>query len=95
MFEGIRAYTRLFLGAGEEAMERLVSKGNHVEFDAVELSPREFAPGDDFSITMRYVASQAYEDVEVDVAIYDARDPEFYFQATNHAYDRRIALEAG
>ncbi len=95
VFEGIRAYTRLFLGAGEEAIERLVSRGNHVEFDAVELSAREFAPGDDFSITMRYVASQAYEDVEVDVAIYDARDPEFYFQATNQAYDRRIDLEAG
>jgi ABC-type multidrug transport system ATPase subunit len=95
VFEGIRAYTKLFLGKGEEAIERLVSRGGHVEFSDVEVGPRDLAPGQAFTLSARYLASEAYDDIEVDLAVYDTRDTEFYFQATNRAYDRRIDLPKG
>lgn len=94
-FDGIQHYNRLFLGEGEEAVERLVSKGGHVEFDDVQVGPRDLAPGGDFTLNMRFIASEAYDDIEIDVAIYDMRDSEFYFQATNHAYDKRLDLPKG
>ena len=95
VFEGIREYTKLFMGEGDEAIERLVNGGDHIQFTDVELSSREMKPGDPFTFTLHFEAAQDYLDVEVDIGIYDARDPDLYFQATNHAFGKRIDLKAG
>jgi lipopolysaccharide transport system ATP-binding protein len=95
VFEGIRRYARLF-GIVESAdVERLVSRGAHVEFSDVDLGSDRLAPGDSLTIKLPYQCTRAYDDVEVDIAVYDLRDPDLYFQATNRAYGRRIDLSEG
>ncbi len=48
-----------------------------------------------FTFELGYDCSRAYENVEVDVAIYTSRDPDLHFQATNHAYGQRMDFEVG
>ncbi|MCK6588074.1 MAG: ABC transporter ATP-binding protein [Polyangiaceae bacterium] len=93
-FEGIGAYSKLFL-EDDGGIERLVSAGKFVEFSNVELTQRELMPGEAFSIVLPYDCKRAYDDIEVDIAIYDLRDPDLHYQGTNHAYDRRIDLKEG
>jgi hypothetical protein len=72
-----------------------VSGSKHIAFFDVDPGPRELRPGDSFTLTMPYEASADYEDAELDVAVYDARDPDLYYQATNRAYGRNLDLAAG
>ncbi len=95
VFDGIREYTRLFMGEGEEAIERLLNGGDHVQFENVELSDRNLPSGGSFTFTLPYTCTQAYEDIEIDIAIYDSRDPDMYFQATNRAYGTHVDLKPG
>ncbi len=96
VFEGIRAYSRCFReDKDEQPVEQLVTAGAHIRFSDVELSERVIHPGGSFSFALRFEASQTYENAEIDVAVYTSRDPDLHFQATNHAYGRRIDFEAG
>lgn len=92
-FEGVREYSRLFMD--EPELERLVSAGAGIEFHDVQLPPQKVAPGASLSFVLPYTASRAYEDVEVDLAIYDPRDPDMHFQATNRAHGVRVDLREG
>jgi lipopolysaccharide transport system ATP-binding protein len=95
VFEGIRDYARCFREGEEEPVEELVREGKHIRFGSVKLSDRLIRPGGEFSFTLGYECSRDYEDAEIDVAVYAAHDPDLYFQATNHAYGRRIDLRPG
>jgi len=95
VFQGIKRYTMLFSTDDGSDLEKVCSGGAHIDFHDVELSSRELHPGDDFTITMPYEATEDYEDVEIDIAIYSGRDSEFYFQATNQAFKRRVDLRKG
>ncbi|MGH8311011.1 MAG: hypothetical protein ACRETX_14595, partial [Steroidobacteraceae bacterium] len=94
-FEGLKEYTRLFVGSGDGLIEKLVSRGSRIEFRDVVIGERVLEPGDAFSVRMPYLSSADYQDVELDVAVYDERDTDLYYQATNHAYGRRLDLPRG
>ena len=94
-FEGIRLYEELFLSQQDDAIERLVSGGDHIQFTDVELGEQTLKPGDSFSLKLTYECSQDYENVEIDMAAYDARDHELYYQATNRAYGQHIDFHRG
>ena len=95
VFEGISRYENLFRDSEDREVERLLSSGKNIEFTDVDMGPRELSPGDSFRLSLSYVCKQAYEDVEVDIVVYDGRDPNVYFQATNHAYGQRVDLLSG
>jgi lipopolysaccharide transport system ATP-binding protein len=95
VFEGLKEYNKLFLGEEDSEIERLVSAGSQIRFFDVELPPRELHPGGSFTLRMPFEASVDYLDAELDVAVYDARDPDLYYQATNRAYGKSIDLAAG
>jgi len=95
VFEGISRYERSFLDSDSEGIERLLDGGDHVTFTDVELGQRTLDPGGKFEMTLRYRCERAYEDAVVDLVVYDGRDANVYFQATNHAYDERIDLREG
>lgn len=95
-FEGIRAYSRCFRGeADDQPIEELVGAGEHIQFEEVELSERVIRPGGSFSFELGYRCTEAYENAEIDVAMYTSRDPDLHFQATNHAYGKRVDFEVG
>jgi lipopolysaccharide transport system ATP-binding protein len=94
-FEGLKEYARSFVGSDDGIIEKLVSSGSHIDFHDVELGKREIEPGQSFAVRMPYRATVDYLDVELDVAIYDERDAGLYYQATNHAYGRRLDLPVG
>ena len=95
VFQGIKRYTTLFSSDDSYDIEKVCSGGVHVSFHDVEISTRELNPGDNFALTMPYEATQDYDDVEIDIAIYSGKDSEFYFQATNQAFKRRVDLRKG
>jgi lipopolysaccharide transport system ATP-binding protein len=94
VFEGIRSYSGLSRDEDED-IERLVSSGTSISFTDVEIPSRTLEPGGSFEATLRYRCQHDYDDVEVDVAIYDDRDHALYHQATNHAYGTRVDLHKG
>jgi ABC-type polysaccharide/polyol phosphate transport system ATPase subunit len=93
--EGIRAYRKLFLGEPDMDIQRVCSGNEKIRFPAVSIPKRELVPGESFSISMRYEASQEYPDAEIDLGIYSGAEPGLYFQATNKAYQRDITLRKG
>lgn len=96
VFEGIRVYSRLFLEDGQDdEVERLVSGGRAIKFHDVELGARQLRPGDAFQVKLPFTATDDYEDVEIDITLYDMRDVDMYHQATNAAYGQRVNLSAG
>ncbi len=95
VFDGVQSYSRLFLGDGDETIEKLTSGGQGVEFRDVTVSSQKLKPGGSFSLSMSCESREALEDVEVDIAIYDTRDPDLYHQATNSAFGQRVDLPAG
>ena len=95
MFEGIREYTRLFMGGDSDGIEKLIDGGEAIQFTNVELSKREMKCGDPFTAKLSYTAERDYDDVEVDMAVYDSRDPDLYHQATNHAHGKQVNLPKG
>ena len=94
-FEGVKRYESLFQKDQTTDIERLVNGGRDVDFTDVKLSERELSPGDSFTMELQYTAKREYEDIEVDLVIYDARDPEVHFQANNRAFKQRIDLHPG
>jgi len=95
-FEGIRVYSRLFLtGDGDQELEKLVDGGRGISFHDVELGPQQLTPGDSFTIALPYRADEDYEDVEIDITLYDSRDIDLHHQATNAAYGQRVDLRTG
>jgi lipopolysaccharide transport system ATP-binding protein len=94
-FEAVRAYAKLFLEDQRDDIERLLDGGKNVSFSDVRIPSRTLAPGEDFVLEMKCLALERYPDVEIDIAIYDSRDPDLWFQATNRAYGKRIDLEKG
>ncbi len=94
-FDGIKRYTSLFSGGDGFDIEKVCSGGSHVQFRDVELSTRELNPGDSFVLSGTYDATEDYDDVEVDIAIYSGRDTEFFFQATNKAFSQPLHLKKG
>jgi homopolymeric O-antigen transport system ATP-binding protein len=95
VFEGVARYERSFLDSDDEGIERLLDGGEHIRFVDVTLGERELKPGDPFALTLHYECDRAYEDAVVDLVVYDGRDPNVYFQATNHAYQHRVDLAEG
>jgi lipopolysaccharide transport system ATP-binding protein len=95
VFEGVKEYTKCFQDESNEEIERLVSAGRHIRFSDVKLGPAKLKPGANFAFNLEYECDEDYEDVEIDVAIYNARDPDLFFQATNSAYGKRVDLRRG
>ncbi|MEZ4221722.1 MAG: ABC transporter ATP-binding protein [Polyangiaceae bacterium] len=95
MFEGIREYTRLFMGGDSDGIEKLIDGGEAIRFTDVKLTDREMNCGDAFRATLSFEAERDHEDVEVDIAVYDSRDPDLYHQATNHAHGTQVNLPKG
>jgi lipopolysaccharide transport system ATP-binding protein len=94
-YEGLKQYAKLFASSDDAAIERLVNGGKYIEFVDVELGNRELSPGEDFTVTLPFRATRDYEDAELDVAIFDARDPGVHYQATNRAYGKRLDFAKG
>ena len=93
--EGIKEYSRMFALSDPMLLERILS-GNHlIDFYDVKVEKTIFNPGDSFSVNLNYRSSVDYEDVEIDIAILSSSEQGLYFQATNHAYKRRIDLRQG
>ncbi len=93
--EGIKEYSRMFALSDPMLLERILS-GNHlIDFYDVKLEKTIFDPGDSFSVILNYRSSVDYDDVEIDIAILSSSEQGLYFQATNHAYKRRIDLRQG
>ncbi|MEJ7727705.1 MAG: ABC transporter ATP-binding protein [Polyangiaceae bacterium] len=91
----VRAYAQLFLEDKDDDIERLVDGGKSIAFSDVQIPKRTLAPGEDFVLQMKYAAVVDHDDVEIDVAIYDGRDPDLWFQATNRTYGTRVDLKKG
>jgi lipopolysaccharide transport system ATP-binding protein len=93
--DGIKEYAQLFTKRDDSEIERISSGNDSIRFYAVELNKRMFKPGDSFTIMMKYQSEINYEDVDVDIAIFNSYEPVLYFQATNKAYGRNIDLPKG
>jgi len=93
--EGIRAYRALFLGEPDMDIQRVCSGTEQIRFLEVSIPKRELAPGESFSISIRYESSLEYPDAEIDLGIYSGAEAGLYFQATNKAYRREITLQKG
>jgi lipopolysaccharide transport system ATP-binding protein len=95
VFSGIKEYTKCFRDVDADAVEELIRGGRHIRFTDVKLGPSVLRPRESFAFHLRFDCDQDYEDVDIDVAIYNARDPDLFFQATNNAYGKRIDLRRG
>ncbi len=93
--DGTNAYNELFLAEGSDEIERLVAEGAHIKFHDVQFGSTNLRPGGTFQVELPWQSTERYEDVEVDVGVYDFRDSGLYAQATNRAFDRRIDLDRG
>jgi hypothetical protein len=93
--EGIKEYAQLFTNRDDSEIERISSGNDSIRFYAVEIEKRIFKPGDSFTILLKYQSELNYEDVDVDIAIFNSHEPVLYFQATNKAYGRNIDLPKG
>jgi lipopolysaccharide transport system ATP-binding protein len=93
--DGIMEYSQLFTKVDDSEIERINSGNDSIRFYAVELNERIFKPGDSFTILLKYQSKLYYEDVDVDIAIFNSHEPVPYFQATNKAYGRNIDLPEG
>jgi hypothetical protein len=93
--EGIRAYRTLFIEAPDMDIQRVCNGNEKIRFPDVSIPKRELAPGESFSISIRYEASVRYPDAEIDLGIISGAEVGLYFQATNKAYQREITLEKG
>jgi lipopolysaccharide transport system ATP-binding protein len=93
--DGIKEYAQLFTSKDDSEIERVSSGNDSIRFYAVEIKKRIFNPGDSFTIVLKYQSELNYEDVDVDIAIFNSYEPVLYFQATNKAYGRNIDLPKG
>lgn len=93
--DGIREYSRMFINDGPVPLEKICS-GNHlIDFHEVKVNRTIFDPGDSFRAVLHYRSLVDYDDVDIDTAILSSSDQGLYFQATNHAYGKKIDLKRG
>jgi lipopolysaccharide transport system ATP-binding protein len=93
--DAIHAYSKLFVSDQEEGPEKIASGNESIQFDDVCTNKSIFFPGETFCLTLKYVSSREYRDVEVDLKISSSNDPTTYFQATNRTYGTKIDLPKG
>jgi lipopolysaccharide transport system ATP-binding protein len=93
--DAVHAYSKLFVSDEEEGLEKIASGNESIQFDDVRTNKSTFYPGETFSLSLKYVSSQEYRDVEVDLGISSSNDPATYFQATNRTYGTKIDLPEG
>ncbi|MCX5904808.1 MAG: ABC transporter ATP-binding protein [Proteobacteria bacterium] len=93
--EGVKEYSRLFQTSKDMNMEKICSGNDAIRFFDPEIPRRNFAPGESFSITLPYESLIAYQNVEIDTAIFGDTMQGLYFQATNAAYQQPLNLLRG
>ncbi len=93
--EGIRAYRSLFVDEQDSDIQEVCSGNDEIRFFDVDIPKRELAPGDSFSITMKYESQSHFADVEADLAIYSGAESGLYFQASNKAHGKELTLKEG
>lgn len=93
--DGIMEYSKLFDKTDDSEIEKINSGNDSIRFYTAELNKRIYKPGDSFEIMLKYQSEIDYEDVDVDIAIFNSNEPVPYFQATNKAYGRNIDLAKG
>jgi lipopolysaccharide transport system ATP-binding protein len=93
--DAVHAYSKLFVSGQDEGLEKIASGNEKIQFDDVHTNKSTFYPRETFYLTLNYVSSQEYREVEVDLRISSSNDPATYFQATNRAYGTQIDLPIG
>jgi len=92
---GIKEYTELFMDREDFGIEKICSGTDKINFFDIEIKKKIFFPGESFSISMKYKSLINYDDSDIDIAILSGNEPQFYFQATNKAYKKKIDLKSG
>jgi len=93
--DGVKEYSKLFQSKKDLDMEKICSGNDAIRFFDPEIPKTSFAPGESFSITLPYESLIAYQNVEIDTAIFGSNMQGLYFQATNEAYQQPIHLPSG
>lgn len=93
--KGINAYKSLFFDQKQWDIEKFCSGSGKVIFYDADITERELAPGDSFSISIKYRSEIEYRDIEVDIGLNSSNEPSRHFQATNKAYGKIINLNKG
>ena len=93
--DAVRAYKKLFVSGQEEGIEKIASGNERIQFDGVCINKGTFCPGETFYLSLKYLSSQEYRDVEVDLTINSSNELTTYFQATNRAFNETINLRKG
>jgi lipopolysaccharide transport system ATP-binding protein len=93
--DAVHAYSKLFVSPQDEGIEKIASGNEKIQFDDVSPNKSIFYPGETFYLTLNYLSSQEYLNVEVDLAIVSSNEPTTYFQATNRAYGTKVDLPKG
>ncbi len=93
--EGVKEYSKLFQSTENLNIEKICSGNDAIRFFDPEIPKKSFAPGESFSITLKYESLSEYQNVEVDTAIVGNNIQGLYFQATNKAYQQPIDLPHG
>jgi len=93
--EATHAYGRLFLSGQDREFNLKVSGNERIQFCDVCTNKRTFYPGETFYLSLKYVSSQEYEDVDVDLVIESNNEPQAFFQATNRTFNETINLRKG
>jgi len=93
--DAVHAYSKLFISGQEQGLEIIASGNERIQFCDVRTNKGIFCPGETVHLSLKYVTSQEYRDVEVDLMIYSSNEPTTYFQATNRAFNETINLHKG
>ena len=93
--DGVKEYSKLFQSKKDLDMEKICSGNDAIRFFDPEIPKTSFAPGESFSITLPYESLIAYQNVEIDTAIFGNNMQGLYFQATNAAYQQPLNLLRG
>jgi lipopolysaccharide transport system ATP-binding protein len=93
--EAIHAYGKLFLSGQKREFNKIASGNERIQFYDVCTNKRTFYPGETFYLSLKYVSSQEYGDVEVDLVIDSSNEPQSFFQATNRTFNETINLRKG
>jgi hypothetical protein len=83
----------LFFSTQEEGLREYINGNEKIKFYDVCTNKGAVCPGETFCISLKYVSSQEYRDVQVDLAIWIGMTT--YFQATNRVFKETINLLKG
>ncbi len=93
--DAVHAYSNLFISGQEEGLKKIASGNEKIQFYDVCTKKGILCPGETFYLSLKYVSSQEYRDVEVDLAIWSGSEQTEYFQATNRVFNETINLRKG